>query len=95
MQKIPFETLQGLAFGTSYTKITDDLLYFSRFSENERNNAQPNEYYETKILSTAGVRLEFITDSRTLELETAAQTKIRQNRMFYAFDVVCDGKLTG
>lgn len=95
MQKIPFETLQRLAFGVSYTKIADGLLYFSRFSENERNNVQPNEYYETKILSTAGVRLEFITDSRTLELETAAQTKTRQNRMFYAFDIVCDGKLIG
>lgn len=95
MQKIPFETLQGLTFGTSYTKIADGLLYFSRFSENEWNNVQPNEYYETKILSTAGVRLEFITDSRTLELETAAQSKSRQNRMFYAFDVVCDGKLLG
>lgn len=95
MQKIPFETLQRLAFGVSYTKIADGLLYFSRFSENERNNVQPNEYYETKILSTAGVRLEFITDSRTLELETAAQTKSRQNRMFYAFDIVCDGKLIG
>lgn len=50
MQKIPFETLQGLTFGTSYTKIADSLLYFSRFSENERNNVQPNEYYETKTL---------------------------------------------
>lgn len=45
MQKIPFETLQGLL-----TPKSDGLLYFSRFSENERNNVQPNEYYETKTL---------------------------------------------
>lgn len=47
MQKIPFETLQGLTFGTSYAKIADDLLYFSRFSENKRKDMQPNAYYET------------------------------------------------
>ena len=45
MQKIPFETLQGLTFGTSYAKIADDLLYFSRFSENKRKDMQPNAYY--------------------------------------------------
>lgn len=46
MQRTSFEARQGLAFGVSYAKITDDLLYFSRFSENKRKDMQPNANYE-------------------------------------------------
>ena len=65
---------------------------FSRFSQKERNALS---YGTDKSYTTAGVRLEFETDSVQLRIEVCAKDTIPYGRNFYAFDVYCNGEMIG
>lgn len=60
--KLNYGIIQKFAFGVSYTEKSDDKIIFSRFSEQERAVLS---YGKEKSFTTAGVRLEFDTDSLT------------------------------
>ena len=63
--KLSYETICSLTQGTSYTEKLDNKIMFSRFSKHERSILT---YGQDNSFSTAGIRLEFETDSRLLKI---------------------------
>lgn len=88
---LDFETIRSLAHGAEYTEIKDGGVHFSRFTRRERELLT---YGVEKSFATAGVRLEFETDSKSLALSVSAE-KANPKRSFYSFDVYADGKPVG
>lgn len=62
--KLSYETIRSLTHGASYTERNDNKIIFSRFSKHERSVLT---YGQDNSFSTAGIRLEFKTDSRLLK----------------------------
>lgn len=88
---LDFETICSLAHGVEYTEVKDGEAHFSRFTKRERELLT---YGVEKSFATAGVRLEFETDSKSLALSVSAE-KANPKRSFYSFDVYADGKPVG
>ncbi len=88
---LDFETICSLSHGVEYTEIKDGGVHFSRFTRRERELLT---YGVEKSFATAGVRLEFETDSKSLALSVSAE-KANPKRSFYSFDVYADGKPVG
>lgn len=90
--KLDYSIIKMLAFGADYTETVNGSIMFSRFSQKERNALS---YGTDKSYTTAGVRLEFETDSVQLRIEVCAKDTIPYGRNFYAFDVYCNGEMIG
>ena len=90
--KLNYGIIQKFAFGVSYTEKSDDKIIFSRFSEQERAVLS---YGKEKSFTTAGVRLEFDTDSLHLKIATHTEGHIPHGRTFYSFDVYCGNNMIG
>ena len=63
------ETMSSLAHGVEYTEVSCGVVRFSRFSKRERELLT---YGTEKSYATAGVRLEFETDSNTIGVSSTA-----------------------
>lgn len=87
-----YELLNKLAFGIEYLEENNGKYFFSRFSEQERELL---DYGRDNSFATAGVKLDFITDSKHLNIEVCAENSNPHGRNFYSFDVCCDGRLVG
>ena len=85
------ETMSSLAHGVEYTEVSCGVVRFSRFSKRERELLT---YGTEKSYATAGVRLEFETDSNTIGVSSTA-VKANPLRYFYSFDVCCNGEIIG
>ncbi len=90
--KLKYELIQSLAFGIEYTEINDNKIIFSRFSEQERNGLS---YGKDNSHATAGVRIEFETDSKYIKIATSVREANPNGRNFYSFDVYCNGSMVG
>ncbi len=92
MKSLNFDTLRSLAFGIEYAENQKGQIIFSRFSKSERESLS---YGRDNSFATAGIRLEFLTDSRMFKISVGARSSNEQGRNFYSFDVYCNGKFFG
>ncbi len=92
MRSIDFDTIISLAKGTEYSKVENGKIFFSRFSKTERNSLT---YGKNISLTSAGIRLEFETDSKNLFIKTSIKDTDSHGRNFYSFDIYCNGKILG
>lgn len=90
--KISYDIIQKLAFGVEYIEAQETRVIFSRFSKDERHALN---YGMDKSFATAGVRLEFETDSRYLRVAVCTEKANPERRNFYSFDVCVNGQLIG
>ena len=90
--KLKYDIIKSLAFGVDYTEIQEDRVVFSRFSKQERNVLN---YGKDNSFATAGVRLEFETDSRHLKIKVCVKGSNPHGRNFYSFDVYSNDSLIG
>lgn len=90
--KLGYKLIQSLIFGIEYTEIVDNKIVFSRFSKQERDNLN---YGKDNSRATAGVRMEFETDSQYIGIATSVKESNPNGRNFYSFDVYCNGSMVG
>ena len=89
---LDYKTLKSVASGVSYIEEDSGRFIFSRFSKQERAVLS---YGLDKSFTTAGVRLEFMTTSKHLNIEVSTELLNNNKRSFYSFDVYCNEKLIG
>lgn len=94
--QLTIEQLQSVAQGAVRLSKTDDgAIRFHRFTaEQEELYRRTDEGFYLKTFCTAGVRLEFCTDSGWLELD-ADIFKATPSRTYFSFDVFSDGRPAG
>ncbi len=85
-----YEALNKLAFGIEYLEEKSGKYFFSRFSEQERELL---DYGRDNSFATAGVKLDFITDSKHLNIEVCVENSNPHGRNFYSFDIYKNEKL--
>ena len=85
-----YKLLNKLAFGIEYLEENNGKYFFSRFSEQERELL---DYGRDNSFATAGVKLDFITDSKHLSIEVCAENSNPHGRNFYSFDIYKNEKL--
>ena len=89
---IGFETVKDILKGVVCTEEKDGLLILHRFTEAQREMYKPyNADFYNKTFGTAGVKLEFMTDSTSLSL--SVNVSPASSRKFYSFDVYVNGGL--
>ena len=86
---LTFEQIKEITQGAQRIENQDDGIHFYRFSEKEQNVYEGTDFYR-KTFSTAGIRFEFTTDSKTLGIKTEAKKSVTRN--FFAIDVYANGK---
>ena len=85
-----YELLNKLAFGIEYLEEKGEKYFFSRFSDQERKLF---DYGRDNSFATAGVKLDFITNSKHLNIEVCAENSNPHGRNFYSFDIYKNEKL--
>ena len=89
---IGFEAIKNIVKGVAYTEEKDGLLCLHRFTKAQEEMYKPyNTDFYKKTFGTAGVRLEFLTDSSALSL--SASVSPASSRKFFSFDVYVNGSL--
>lgn len=92
--KLSFAQIQEMTWGTARTIEEDGYLCFYRCTqEQEALFQQRKEEFYRHSLGTAGVRLVFQTDSKTLSLKVRVANISERKR--FSFDVFADRKLVG
>ena len=92
---LSFDQIASVTFGAAYIEKQDNGIHFHRFTrEQEAAYLSYREDFYNKSMATAGVRLEFLTDSRHLSLSVASVQK-SSSRPFFAFSLLCDGQRLG
>lgn len=86
------EVLNAIALGIECVAGNSGECIFSRFSEQER---EVLDYGRDNSFATAGVKLDFITDSKHLNIEICTENANPHGRSFYSFDIYRDEKLIG
>lgn len=94
--KLDIEQIRSIATGVSSIKETDKGIIFSRFNDKELelyrlSSIERNDFFYDKCRATAGVKLSFGTDSKTLKI--AGSILRCTSRVFYSFDVFVNGKM--
>lgn len=90
--KLDIEMMKIAAKGTARISEGKDGFAFYRFNEEQEEYYRGNVHY-VKTFFTAGVRLEFRTNSRSLALSVNAEEAA--TRKFFAFDIFTDGRKIG
>lgn len=69
---------------------------FHRFTEAQEKayKGYSADFYR-KTFATSGIRLEFITDSKKLDMTVNVTSKLSSSRRFFAHSVYADGRLVG
>ncbi len=96
--KLSYETVKGIAAGAVRVEESADGIRFFRFTkEQEEYYKEVSERDERKFcdrcLASAGIRLMFKTDSKTLGLKGYVEK--RTSRNYYSFDIFVNGKELG
>ena len=92
--KLTFDQLRGMITGAVRFWEEDGLLRMSRFTEEQDKLYETvSEAFHMKALASAGMRLMFRTDSRSLTLKVV--TDKGSTRRFFSYDVFVDGKPAG
>ena len=97
--KLNIEQIRAITFGAVKIEEIDGGIHFNRFTEAQEEyykNQTYNKGFYGKVFSTAGIRLEFVTNSRTLSLTIEArQTPTTVTRKFFYASVYCNGEKLG
>lgn len=92
--KIAFNQIKEIAFGAVRIEQHPDGIHFYRFTKEQEAYYAATDYaVPPKHLATAGVRLGFQTDSRSLKLKVWVCAA--SSRSFFAFDVYVNGMFAG
>ena len=87
---LTLEQIASAATGAVYHTIEDGALHLHRFNrEEEEYYKRTNESFYVKALSTAGIKLSFVTDADSLTL--AVRVKEGSSRSYFSVDVCVDG----
>ncbi|MBQ7822287.1 MAG: SGNH/GDSL hydrolase family protein [Clostridia bacterium] len=93
--KLTFEQIKSITLGAVRIEEKDGLVYFYRFTKAEEEmyaRRSPDDFYK-KTFGTAGIKLRFKTDSKTLGL--AVDVNYGSSRNYFAFDISVNGDLIG
>lgn len=91
--KLEFSEIQKITFGAQRILKTENGILFRRMPENVENAfADHREIFRTRAQSTAGVRLDFVTDSDYIKIKYSDITD-GAHGVYYSFDVFEDDKL--
>lgn len=89
--KATLSMITAAAQGCARVTETEDGIQFYRFTkEQEEFYRTYNSDFHRKTFSTAGVRLEFVTNSRSLSLETSCTLASSRKNAYH--DIFCNGK---
>ena len=87
-----FNKIKEIILGVAYTEEKDGMLCLHRFTKEQEEMYKPyNIDFYNKTFATAGVRLEFLTDSTSLFL--SANISPASSRKFFSFDIYVNGSL--
>ena len=87
-----FSMIQSAAQGCARILQDETGIRFYRFTEKQENYYRNNNYdFFVKSLATAGVRLEFVTNSQTLSVSFACTAASSRKSAFH--DIVCNGRI--
>ena len=91
--KLTFEQIKSITTGAVSVAQENDGIHFYRFTSDQASLRQPRvRLFEQKVTSSAGVRLCFRTDSRTLYLRTTVTQGSACD--FFSFDLLVNGTHT-
>ena len=90
--KLTYEQIVSIVQGVASVEQKEEGIQFHRFTEAQERRYDESEF-NPKQYATAGVRLNFKTDSKKLCMKV--QTSKGSSRKFFAHDVLVDGKLIG
>lgn len=92
--KLSFEQIQAIAKGAVRVVEKPEGILFYRFTKEQENlYRMTDEGFYQRTFSTAGVRLEFMTDSEMLFMKF--MTKSSTSRQFFSIDVLVNGQSVG
>lgn len=92
--KLNIEQIREITTGAVRITEEQDGIHFYRFTKaQEEMYRNVSRDFFVKSQATAGVRMEFLTDSKTLEIKTNISSG--SSRKYFAFDVFVNGELNG
>ena len=89
--KLTYEQIRSSTRGAAYITEEADGIHFHRFTPAQEEYYRPTGFYD-KVFSTAGIRLSFVTDSRTITRKV--RTSPGSSRTYYAHDLLVNGVFT-
>lgn len=92
--KLSLEQIEKIAIGTSYINEADGRIILHRFTkeQEEAYKGWSADFYN-KSFATAGVRLEFITDSSSMFIKV--RVRPASSRRFFTHDIFVNGEMIG
>lgn len=95
---LSYEQILPLTRGAAFCEQAEDGIHFHRFTQEQEALYEAHErtdFYK-KALTTAGVRLDFVTDSRTLSLDAVSYYGFSSHTYpHFSFSVLCNGERIG
>lgn len=88
--KLTFDRIRQITKGAAYITDETDGIHFHRFTPAQEEYYRPTAHRD-KACATAGVRLSFLTDSKTLTLKVHVTPG--SSRTYFAHDLLIDGTL--
>ncbi len=90
--KLGYKDISAAVLGAAYTEETDGKISFHRFTKEQEAYylKTQSDFYE-KTFATAGIRLYFKTNSKSLKL--AGEIVFKSSRKYYSADVFVNGKM--
>ena len=89
---LTYEQIASIAQGVAYVEQKEEGIQFHRFTSVQEKGYDGSNYHP-KQYATAGVRLHFKTDSKSLYMKVL--TSMGSSRKFFAHDVLVNGELIG
>ena len=97
--KLTTEQIRTVTLGATHVEEIDGATHFYRFTEAQQTcyrNQTFNKGFYPKSFSTAGIRLEFVTNSRSLSLKIESiETPTTSSRKYFFASVFCNGEKLG
>ena len=89
---LTYEQITSIAQGVAYVEQKEEGIQFHRFTSAQEKGYDGSDYHP-KQYATAGVRLHFKTDSKSLYMKVL--TSMGSSRKFFAHDVLVNGEYIG
>lgn len=86
---LTYEQIASIAQGVAYVEQNEEEIQFHRFTSAQEKGYDRSEFHP-KQYATAGVRLHFKTDSKSLYVKVL--TSRGSSRLFFAHDVLVNGE---
>ena len=89
--KLTFEQIKSIAHGVSRVVADNGKIRFLRFTQEQEKMYEEFPDFYKKTFASAGVRLEFVTDSSSLTLRVDVESK--SSRTYFNHDIYVNGEL--